>query len=86
MVIYKKLVIHLDKARELVNDCDEYDEKQKKKILELYDLFEQGKWKECYGYTIRYFTEAEIRYIHHDVFRVIRNYANFSEVYVLKPE
>lgn len=86
MVIYKKIVIHLDKARDRIDSNNSIPEKKKDHLHELYDIFERGEWSRCYGFIIRHFSKEEINWINPEVYRVIRNYANQLEVYILDPK
>ena len=46
MIIYKEINIDMEAERKRVDKC-KYTKKQKNALIKLYNLFEQGKWKEC---------------------------------------
>lgn len=46
MVLFKRVEIDLDAERKRINKAS-YNERQRKALLKLVDLFEQGKFQEC---------------------------------------
>jgi hypothetical protein len=53
MVLFKRVEIDLDKERERIKKAS-YNQRQRKALIKLVDLFEQGKFQECLNHVNDY--------------------------------
>lgn len=47
MTIFKRIEIDLEAERKRINRAGTYNNRQKKVLLKLVDLFEKGEWQKC---------------------------------------